>query len=249
MTNADIILQSSDLVNFRVHRSALVASSPFFEDMLSLPQPPNDASTRVLPVVCLSEDAEVLNSLVSIMYPIPPEMPHSSDNILVLLAAAGKYDMDVAQSSICAEINQKGLLSSTIADAFRVYAVACGPSKMWTGCPAEWNNIPHLPALLKNCLWLSRDKTMKDKLVGSTLVGSFTNTILAAMELCDTYLKTLRKYVREEHCDFCVKVYVLEGEEYCEALKRFQPRRGISHLRCLRKTLESENGIRFVSRN
>jgi hypothetical protein len=75
-------------------------------------------------VVHLSEDAEVLNSLISILYPVPPEMPRSSDNILALLAAAAKYDMDDAQSSIRAEVSRKGLLSSP-AEVFRVYAVAC----------------------------------------------------------------------------------------------------------------------------
>ena len=124
MPNADVILQSSDFVHFRVHRSVLVASSPFFGDMFTLPQPPNDAAHDELPVVNLSEDAEVLNSLVSILYPVPPEMPRSSDNILALLAAAAKYDMDEAQSSIRAEISRKGLLSSP-AEVFRVYAIAC----------------------------------------------------------------------------------------------------------------------------
>ena len=92
--------------------------------MFSLPQPPKDVAHGELPVVNLSEDAEVLNSLVSILYPAPPEMPCSSDNILALLAAAAKYDMDGAQTSIREEISRRGLLSSTGAEAFRVYAVA-----------------------------------------------------------------------------------------------------------------------------
>ena len=51
-------------------------------------------------------------------------MPLSSDNILSLLAVAAKYDMEKAQSLIRAEINRRGLLSSTPAEIFRVYAVA-----------------------------------------------------------------------------------------------------------------------------
>ena len=124
MPNADVILQSSDLVHFRVHKSALAASSPFFADMFSLPQPSDDAVPGVLPVVHLFEDAEVLNSLISMLYSVAPEIPHSSDNILALLAAAEKYDMDAAKSSIRAEINCRELLSSTGAGVFRVYAVA-----------------------------------------------------------------------------------------------------------------------------
>jgi hypothetical protein len=124
MPNADVILQSSDLVHFRVNKSVLITSSPFFGDMFSLPQPPNNAAPEELPVVHLSENSEVLNGLISILYPVPPEIPASSDNILALLAAASKYDMDLAQSSIRAEVSRRGSLSSTRAEIFRVYAVA-----------------------------------------------------------------------------------------------------------------------------
>jgi hypothetical protein len=124
MPNADITLRSSDSVDFHVHRSVLVASSPFFRDMFSLPQPPNDAAPDALPVVDLSEDAETLNSLVSMLYPVVPEMPHCSDSILTLLAAASKYDMDTVQFFIRAEVSRMGLLSSSCPEAFHVYAVA-----------------------------------------------------------------------------------------------------------------------------
>ena len=125
MPNADVILQSSDLVDFYVQRSVLIVSSPFFKDMFSLPQPPNGAVPDSLPVVHLSEDAETLDSLISMLYPVLPEMPSSSDSALALLAAATKYDMDRVQSSIREEINRRGLLSLTPAESFRMYAVAC----------------------------------------------------------------------------------------------------------------------------
>jgi hypothetical protein len=47
-------------------------SSPFFKDLLSLPQPPDDELVDGLPVVALSEDAGLLNSLISLLYPISP---------------------------------------------------------------------------------------------------------------------------------------------------------------------------------
>ena len=125
MPSADVILQSSDLVDFYVHSSVLIVSSPFFRDLFSLPQPSNDAAPNALPVLRLSEDAETLDSLISMLYPVPPEWPASSDNFLALLAAAAKYDMDTAQSSIRVEINRRGLLSSTSDELFRVYAFAC----------------------------------------------------------------------------------------------------------------------------
>jgi hypothetical protein len=125
MPNADVILQSSDQVHFRVHKLVLVTSSPLFSDMFSLPQPPNDAAPNDIPVVQLSEDSEVLNSLISMLYPVPPEIPRSSDSILAMLAAAAKYDMDAVQIFIRAEVNRRALLSSNPPGVFRVYAVAC----------------------------------------------------------------------------------------------------------------------------
>jgi hypothetical protein len=123
MPGADIILQSSDLVNFRVHRSVLATSSPFFRDMLSLPQPSSDTPDLApdqLPVVHVSETAEILNSLISMLYHVPPEMPYSSDNLLALLAATDKYDMDAVQSSI-----KKSLSPADSSRVFHMYAVAC----------------------------------------------------------------------------------------------------------------------------
>jgi len=127
MSNADVILQSSDLIDFHVHRSALVASSPFFRDMFSLPQPQHSSGESLdgLSVVPCSEDAEVLNGLISVLYAVPPEIPDSNNSILALLAAAQKYDMVTVQSSIRAEISRRDLLSPTGSEAFRVYAIAC----------------------------------------------------------------------------------------------------------------------------
>jgi hypothetical protein len=125
MFNADVILQSSDLVKFRVHKAVLAMSSPFFRDMFSLPQPSNDEPAGELPIVSVSEDAAVLNSLISMLYPVPPEIPKSNDAILALLSAAQKYDMVVVQSSIRAEASRRAWSSLPQAEAFRMYAIAC----------------------------------------------------------------------------------------------------------------------------
>jgi len=115
MPNADVVLQSSDLIDFYVHRSVLIASSSFIRAMFSLPQPRSGAVPNAPPVVHPSEDAETLDSLVSMLYPVPPEMPSSSDSALALLAAAAKYDMDAVKSSIRVEINRRGSISWTAA--------------------------------------------------------------------------------------------------------------------------------------
>ena len=99
-------------------------SSLFFDDLFSLPQPPDHEVVGGLPLVRLSEDAEVLNSLVTMLYPVPPDIPNSVDNILTLLSACVKYDMIAVQSTIRAEISRSGLLMPRGADTFRLFAVA-----------------------------------------------------------------------------------------------------------------------------
>ena len=93
--------------------------------MFSLPQPPNDEAVDGLPVLHLSENAEILNSLISMLYPVTPAIPETDDNILALIAATQKYDMAAVRSSIRAEVSRRGLLTPKGAEAFRVYAVAC----------------------------------------------------------------------------------------------------------------------------
>ena len=124
MADADVIIQSSDFVNFRVRRSILATSSPFFCDLFSLPQPSDHEDVDGLPVVRLPEDANVLDSLIPWLYHLPPELPDSDDKILTLLAACQKYDMPTIQSSIRVEVGRRGLLSPTGAEAFRLFAVA-----------------------------------------------------------------------------------------------------------------------------
>jgi len=124
LPDADIILRSSDQATFRVHKSLLAVSSPFFEDLLSLPQPPEDQLVDGLPVVQLSEDAGLLNSLVSLLYPVPLIIPSSYEKVFALLAACQKYDMVSIQSHIRAEI-QRGTFPAPIeSDGFSAYAIA-----------------------------------------------------------------------------------------------------------------------------
>jgi hypothetical protein len=101
-------------------------SSPFFDDMFSLPQPqpPDEDVVDGLPVVRLSEDAEVLNSLISMLYPIPSVLPNSYDKALTLLATSQKYDMAGAQSRIRAEIQSKIFPALTGPETFRSYAIS-----------------------------------------------------------------------------------------------------------------------------
>ncbi|KAF8262050.1 hypothetical protein EI94DRAFT_1604033 [Lactarius quietus] len=78
MQGADVILCSSDLVSFHVHKSILAISSPFFNDMFSLPQPCGEKVVDGLPIVHVSEDSKLLHSLLMVLYPIPSMIPELS---------------------------------------------------------------------------------------------------------------------------------------------------------------------------
>ena len=80
--DANFIIRSSDNVNFRVHKSVLALASPFFKDLLSLPQPSDGETFDGLPIVQLSETSELLSSLVSMFYPVPMVMPDSYEKVL-----------------------------------------------------------------------------------------------------------------------------------------------------------------------
>ena len=121
LCEADVIVRTSDLTNFPVHKSVLASSSWVFRDMFTLPWPPNNEMVNGLPVVDISEDAELVRSLITILYPIHSELPSSYERILALLATAQKYEMDAIQSSIRAEVECGPSLT---VEAFRSYAIA-----------------------------------------------------------------------------------------------------------------------------
>jgi len=126
LPDANLVIRSADLGKFRVHKSILAIVSPFFKDLFSLPQPSDSELADGLPVVQLSEDTELLNSLVSMLYPVRRVIPDSYEKVLNLLAACQKYDMVQVQSFIRAEIN-RGIFPAPVGtEVFRAYAIAGG---------------------------------------------------------------------------------------------------------------------------
>jgi hypothetical protein len=142
--DANLIIQSSDLVNFRVHKPVLAMASPVFKDLFSLPQPSDGESVDDLPMVQLSEDSDLLNTLVSMLYPLHPVIPQSYEKVLYLLAtfftvvpnpcykvlyllaACQKYEIDAVQSSIRDKVSQGDFPTPKGADAFSAYVIASG---------------------------------------------------------------------------------------------------------------------------
>ncbi|KAH9018769.1 hypothetical protein EDB83DRAFT_2528332 [Lactarius deliciosus] len=124
LSEADVVVRTSDLTTFLAHKSVLASSSWVFRDMFTLPWPPNNEMVNGLPVVDISEDAGLVRSLITMLYPIPSELPASYDRILALLSAAQKYDMGAVQSSIRAEVTRRPPPTLDGVLAFRAYAIA-----------------------------------------------------------------------------------------------------------------------------
>ncbi|KAI0063632.1 hypothetical protein BV25DRAFT_1837583 [Artomyces pyxidatus] len=121
---ADIILRSSDGVDFRVYKNILSLASPVFGTMFSLPQPaePYDGGDEVrhgLPVLPLTEDAHTLNIVLRWCYPVAVPRLTSLSVIRCVFQAAHKYAMD----DLCDSV-ELDLLGAMDADPLGVFAVA-----------------------------------------------------------------------------------------------------------------------------
>ncbi|KAH8118858.1 hypothetical protein DFH11DRAFT_1850438 [Phellopilus nigrolimitatus] len=119
--DADAVLRTSDDVELRVHRRILSEASPFFRDLFTLPQG-DSADSATAPTVDIAENAEVMETLLKLIYPGMEPVVNTLDELSVLLAAAMKYDMIRAT-----EILRRFLVSSRFVEKepTRVYAIAC----------------------------------------------------------------------------------------------------------------------------
>ena len=119
--NADVILvsrQEDEPFQFHVHKCILVAASPFFADMFSLPQPSDETHRPIIP---MSESRPVIAALLQFIYPVEDPKIDSLDELVPILAAAVKYDVTPVISTL-----GKILLSSPFVETepTRVYAIA-----------------------------------------------------------------------------------------------------------------------------
>jgi len=118
---ADVILQSSDGVHFRVFKIILSFASPIFSDMFSIPLPAsrNPDSDDDVPVVTVSENAEALDLSLRHIYPLqtPDTVPLRDAGLLAEFAH--KYQVDALEKSV-----KRYLVDSIEQDPVGVYAIA-----------------------------------------------------------------------------------------------------------------------------
>ena len=124
---ADIILRSSDNVDFRVFKLFLSLASPFFETFFDVPQPAEDGDQEIkdgLAVVSITEDSKTLDSLLRLCYPCTladdPKLEVLQDAMEVL-EVARKYSLDVVEQKARQAIADPKILE---AEPLRCFAIA-----------------------------------------------------------------------------------------------------------------------------
>ncbi|KAJ7163366.1 hypothetical protein C8R46DRAFT_1103144 [Mycena filopes] len=90
---ADIILPTSDSVNFFVYKLLLSLVSPIFKAMLTLPQPA-DTPPASHPVIPIAEDSDTLLRVLSWCDPRVLPITGTLEQIQEVLDVADKYDME-----------------------------------------------------------------------------------------------------------------------------------------------------------
>ena len=125
---ADIILRSSDNIDFRVFKLFLSLASPFFETLFDIPQPAEEVGDQEvkdgLAVVCVTEDSKTLDALLRFCYPCTladdPKMEVLQDAVDIL-EAARKYSLDVIETKARRAIANPKILE---AESLRCFAIA-----------------------------------------------------------------------------------------------------------------------------
>jgi hypothetical protein len=120
--DGDVILRSDDArpIDFKVHRCILVAGSPFFQTVFSLPQPKCETDDPV-PVLDVAEPSAILDPFLRFLYPVPDPVVPTLDALVPIMSTAAKYDMTAVMDRL------RGLL---VSPAFletapvRVFAIA-----------------------------------------------------------------------------------------------------------------------------
>ncbi|KAH9917997.1 uncharacterized protein B0H18DRAFT_1032691 [Fomitopsis serialis] len=117
---ADVIIRTSDHVEFRIFRLILKMASTVFADILALPVAP-DADPNAIDV---TEDSVVWDHILRICHPgIAPPAMIAADQLWPLLEAAKKYDMKAVRETAVREMSTPRMLEQ---ETLRVYALACG---------------------------------------------------------------------------------------------------------------------------
>lgn len=129
--NADVILRSSDNVDFYVFKFLLSLMSPVFRDMFILPQtfeahsPSGDCDADWRdgkPIVRVSEDSHIIETLLRYCDPRCKPVIENLGDVQLVLDAADKYDMLAVEKCIEEVLKAPQFVEQ---EPVRVFAIAC----------------------------------------------------------------------------------------------------------------------------
>jgi hypothetical protein len=140
--DADLILRSSDSYEFRVLKLYIVHSSSILGEkvlIFSTPQPTPTSSTIPaesdvdseyaanafqVPIVQLPIDGAILFNLLTYIFPVPPVLPSTVEQVMELLSVAQMYKMDVVLTHIRNHIAQQDPPFIREETAFLIYSLS-----------------------------------------------------------------------------------------------------------------------------
>ncbi|KAJ8590284.1 hypothetical protein M405DRAFT_720727, partial [Rhizopogon salebrosus TDB-379] len=118
--DCDIILRSTDGVDFHVFKLILSLVSPVFKDMFTLPQTDLQPDVSV-PVIPVAECSTTLRSLLLLCYPAATPTFSNIDDVKAVMEAARKYDMEAALS----RAGDLAMAQFLPTNSLQLYALSC----------------------------------------------------------------------------------------------------------------------------
>ncbi|KAJ7919607.1 hypothetical protein B0H13DRAFT_1988404 [Mycena leptocephala] len=123
----DVIVRSSDMVDFHAHKSILSFGSVVFKDMFAFPEPTGAAANVTRdgkPVVSLPESSKTVEKLLILCYPrfTTTYLFRDLDGVDEAYMSAGKYQIPGGQQMIAQLLEDPGFLEK---EPHRVFAIAC----------------------------------------------------------------------------------------------------------------------------
>ncbi|KIL69204.1 hypothetical protein M378DRAFT_35166, partial [Amanita muscaria Koide BX008] len=133
---ADVVLRTSDDVDFYVIGPFLRFVSPVFTDMYTLnhgPAAEENEEKDGRPLVCLEEDSGTLRLLLDTIYPYEKDPPLTDVSLLWKVGKASKkYIMDVIEKKLQHWVVSSDLITTS---PLRIYAIAI--DLRWEGVAIE----------------------------------------------------------------------------------------------------------------
>ena len=158
--NADVILRTSDLIDFYVFKGFLSYVSPFFQDMFDFPSTTTNEIMNGFPVITVAETSETIRLLLDLIYPhICEPQIDSVALFLKVCNAARRYCMGIIKDRLRKQIVTSHL---TVSEPLRVYAVAID---------LGWEDVALIAA--RNASKISLDKLPPAEELGNISASGF----------------------------------------------------------------------------